>query len=136
MSRELANSASTAAGPALNVLVCSVTLGPRSLAKIPLATPTRAVAWVTFGKYPRRRSTWPDDLGTVVPLPLLLLPPPPQAAASTPMATATPASRRNTDTPTFKSPLSIVRGKSTEIVEILDVRNKPQDRPGRRLAAP
>src|SRR5205823_12825520 len=40
--------------------------------------------------------------------------------ASTPMATATPASRRNTDTPTFKSPLSIVRGKSTEIVEILD----------------
>jgi len=50
MSRELANRASTAAGPALKVLVCRVTLEPRSLAKIPLATPTRAVAWVRFGK--------------------------------------------------------------------------------------
>src|SRR3954451_5895681 len=108
MSRELANRASTAAGPALKVLVWRVTFGPRSLAKMPLATPTRAVAWVRFGKYPRRRSTWPEDLGLVLALDEPP-PPPPQAAANRPMATATPASRRKRDAPNLKSPLSIVR---------------------------
>jgi hypothetical protein len=34
----------------LNVDVSSFTFGPSSSAKIPLATPTRAVAWVMFGK--------------------------------------------------------------------------------------
>src|SRR5439155_3628486 len=33
------------------------TFEPRSRAKIPLSTPTIAVAWVRFGKYPSRRST-------------------------------------------------------------------------------
>ena len=42
-------SASTAAGPALNVCVFRVS-APRALAKMPFSTPTIAVAWVTFGK--------------------------------------------------------------------------------------
>ena len=43
-------SASIAAGPALNVLVSSLTLAPSFSAKMPFSTPTIAVAWVMFGK--------------------------------------------------------------------------------------
>jgi hypothetical protein len=48
-SRAPENSASTAAGPALNVLSSSLS-GPRAAWKMPFSTPTMAVAWVTFGK--------------------------------------------------------------------------------------
>jgi len=43
-------SASTAAGPALNVAVVSLTFAPRFLAKMPDSTPTMAVAWVMLRK--------------------------------------------------------------------------------------
>ena len=46
-----ANSASTASGPALKVEVSSFDVGAEVLlAKMPFSTPTRAGAWVTFGK--------------------------------------------------------------------------------------
>ncbi len=47
------NSASIAAGPALNVFASSFVL-PRDCWKKPLFTPTSAGAWVMFGKYPSR----------------------------------------------------------------------------------
>src|SRR6266508_159226 len=61
------NSASTAGGPALNERVSSL-VSPRLRWKMPSWMPTRAVAWVRFGKYPSRREAgWappseePDD---------------------------------------------------------------------------
>ena len=45
-----ANSASEASVPELKVEVSSVTFGARCSLKIPLPTPTSAVAWVMFGK--------------------------------------------------------------------------------------
>ena len=42
--------ASTAAGPALNTLVFSVTLLPSALANTPPSSPTIAGEWVTLGK--------------------------------------------------------------------------------------
>ena len=50
MSMASAKSASEASVPVLKVLVSSVTLSPRCSSKIPLPTPTRAVACVTLGK--------------------------------------------------------------------------------------
>ena len=58
-----ANSASTASPPALNVDVSSVTLSPSASARMPFSTPTSAVAWVTFGKYPSRSVTCSPDAG-------------------------------------------------------------------------
>ena len=43
-------SASVASGPALKVCGSSVTFDPSAWANVPLAMPTIAVAWVTFGK--------------------------------------------------------------------------------------
>jgi hypothetical protein len=42
--------ASTAAGPALKVLVWSVTSGPSFSARMPFSIPTSPAAWVMFGK--------------------------------------------------------------------------------------
>src|SRR3954470_15031559 len=55
-SRAPPNSASTAAGPALNTCVLSVVVLPSSLAKTPSPTPYTAVACVTLAKYPSRSS--------------------------------------------------------------------------------
>ena len=59
-----ANRASTASPPALNVDVSSVTSSPSASARMPLSTPTSAVAWVTFGKYPRRNVTCSPGAGS------------------------------------------------------------------------
>ena len=45
-----ANSASEASVPVLKVLVSRVTLSANFSSKMPLPTPTSAVAWVMFGK--------------------------------------------------------------------------------------
>src|SRR5207302_8003244 len=51
----------TASPPALNVWVSMVTLDPSAVAKNPFFTPTRAEAWVRFGKYPRRSVSGPSS---------------------------------------------------------------------------
>ena len=84
-------SASTASGPALNVAPFRVTSAPSALANRPCSNPTRAGAWVTFGKYPSRRVTVP----LVVPAAAAVADEPPvlddpQAAATRPR----PAARR------------------------------------------
>src|SRR5271169_4354975 len=56
MSIDPESSAWFSAGPAEKVWVDRVS-GARSLAKVPWATPTRAGAWVRFGKYPKRAVT-------------------------------------------------------------------------------
>ena len=56
MSSASAKSASIASGPALNVEVVSV-VSPSFSSKRPCSTPTRAGAWVTFGKKPSRTSS-------------------------------------------------------------------------------
>src|SRR5579883_2092574 len=58
--------ACTSAGPALNVAVLSVTFGPSAWLKMPSWTPTSAVAWVRFGKYPRVRVTFSAVAGAAV----------------------------------------------------------------------
>src|SRR2546421_11965554 len=86
-------SASTAAGPALNVDVFRVTFGPRKRAKILFLRPTMADPWVTLAKYPSRSVTGPELL-------VLALPLPPHAARSdnsSSTATADHLERRFTD---------------------------------------
>src|SRR6185503_7783747 len=86
----------------LNVLVSSFTLGPRASAKIPFPTPTRAVAWVTFGKYPSRRVTFSPDAVVVPAAPAVVvagdpadvaLDEPQAATSKSPARTGIPRSR-------------------------------------------
>src|SRR3954471_3229877 len=110
MSSWLPKRASTAAGPALNVWVFTVTFVPRYFSKILLATPTNAVAWVRLGKYPRRRVTGPDEAVEVpVELASFLSPPPPQAATTRPKPTTTTAKRRPREK---RTQISLVSGVS------------------------
>src|SRR5690349_615815 len=84
--------ASLASVPSLNVFVSSL-LAPRALVKKPFCTPTIAVAWVTFGKYPSLTFT------DFAPLLLALEPEPllPQAARSRVMATVVATAIRTGD---------------------------------------
>src|SRR5947209_11997017 len=72
------NSASVAAGPALNVAVLSL-LAPSASWKKPFFTPTIALAWVKFGKYPRCTVNGFAVVAVVLPLGALTL-------AATPLA--------------------------------------------------
>src|SRR5947209_6235005 len=61
------SNASVAAGPALNVAVLSL-LAPSASWKKPFFTPTMALAWVKFGKYPRWTVIGLAVVGVVPPL--------------------------------------------------------------------